>query len=70
MYCCKRGKDKETNKPLEKVLIPNKYTRETFQIWCACLLLHLERKGDNYACFDSCNIVSNILEMVRGKMMI
>ena len=35
--CTKRDEDEETDKPLEKVLIPNKYTRESFQIWCARL---------------------------------
>ena len=40
-FCCRLVKDKETDKAFEKVLIPNKYTRES-RLW-----LLLAREGDN-----------------------
>ena len=33
IFSCKRGKDDEIDKPLEKVLISSKYTCESFQTW-------------------------------------
>ena len=45
---CLWGKDKETDKPLEKVLIPNKYKREsTIKYGAPRLSFLLARGGDN-----------------------
>ena len=66
----KKGKDKETDELFEKVLISNKYTHESFQIWHACLWVLLVRGGNNSVCFSRCSIVSNGIEMVQGWRMI